>query len=359
MDDKKHGIVEKSISSFYNNMIDSLRNGHMDGFSGSDSSTVRLFGYPLGELVGIGRALYIASITTVGSLVHPDKIAIELRKIAMDLFMLSAGQGNCVGEFYVSFYSHMYDNRILLKLVKDVTQAGKIISSESIEAIKSMQLLANKACDYSKLPEPRLVLAYAYYFGFGVKNNRDFAIKLCIESMDETRQVENSVASVLEKQIKKEIRMEKRTKIFVSYSHSDVQYEEELRLQLKGIAYSGIVEYWDDSHLGPGVEIDKTIRDEMEKARFIIMLVSPDYMGSWYVRNKEFEPLIHAAKNEGATIYWIPVRPVSVKGTALADIEAVFDKRKSLASTRDFPERADRDKEYAKIAEHIYDTLNP
>jgi hypothetical protein len=155
-----------------------------------------------------------------------------------------------------------------------------------------------------------------------------------------------------------EIRRQGRTKVFVSYSHKDAQYEEELRTHLQAMAYSDIVEYWDDSHLQPGDAIDQTIKDEMAKAKFIIILISPDYLASWYVRKKELDPLLTAAEDEDATIIWIPVRKVMVKGTAFNDIKALFDKNKALASTRDFPERADRDAEYTKIAEQIFAVLS-
>ena len=153
--------------------------------------------------------------------------------------------------------------------------------------------------------------------------------------------------------------MENRTKVFVSYSHADRKYEEELRTHLQAMAYSGIVEYWDDGHLKPGDAIDQTIKDEMAKAKFIVMLVSSDYMSSWYVRNKEFDELIDAAEKEGAKIIWVPVRQAPIQGTALDSIMPLFDKNKSLADTRHYPGRPARDEEYAKIAKQIFNVLNP
>jgi len=156
---------------------------------------------------------------------------------------------------------------------------------------------------------------------------------------------------------KKEICIKNRTTVFVSYSHKDAKYEEELRDHLEGMAYSDIVDYWDDSQLKPGDQIDETIKDEMAKAKFIIMLVSPAYFASWYVRKKEFNTLIEAAEKDGAIIIWIPVSPVSTKGTALENIRAIFDKDKALDDKRAFSEVA-RNRVYKEIAEQIYDALN-
>jgi len=344
---------DESIGEFYEIIQRNIQSYFMSG-AGLGSLFSHPLGYPLEELVGIGRAFYLSALPIY------DQIRCELCDIAKSLFNLSAKQGNCFGEFYYAYYRDVYESQLLEKIY---IQENENEFEENCSVLAEIQQLASKVLVQSDLHEAKLILAYAYYFGCGVARNRDKAEEYLksglLEIYDTGTGYEFDRAMNLATTIGREHSMENRKKVFISYSHKDSQYEEELRLHLDAMAYSGIVEYWDDSHLNPGSPIDKTIADEMAKAKFIIMLVSPDYMASWYVRKKEFDTLINAAITEGAIIYWVPVRKVLVKGTALDSINAIFDKNKSLASTRDFPERSDRDMEYAKIAEHIYNALNP
>jgi len=366
---EKQKITTELIDELYAQIADDVRDyltGRPPRASASDSLAL---GYPLGEIVGIGRALYLASIGTIRESQQAgssdgtptrSQCRSELRDIASSLLSLAAKQGNGVAEFYHAFYHNVHEDFLL----KRICAEGNENDNELRTKLADLKLIADKVLSHSKLNDAYLVLAHAYYFGCGVAKSRNKAETYLFSSAllhQDTSKVDTYTylhAQRLADKIEREKRMEQRKKVFVSYSHKDKQFEEELRLHLQGMAYSGIVEYWDDKHLKPGDEIDQTIAYEMAKAKFIIMMVSSDYMASWYVRKKEFDELINAAKDEGATIYWVPVRQTMVKGTALDNINAVFDKNKSLASTRDFPERADRDKEYAKIAEQIYNALN-
>jgi hypothetical protein len=148
--------------------------------------------------------------------------------------------------------------------------------------------------------------------------------------------------------------IEKRTHVFVSYSHKDEQYEEELREHLQGLAYSGIVEFWDDKKLEVGDVIDKVIADKMSCAKVAVFLVSPSFLASHYVRTVELEPLIDAAEHEGAKIIWIPVRSCLMKGTQLEKYHSLIDKNEWLA---DKDKLNDRDKIYTALVKVISDVI--
>ena len=180
--------------------------------------------------------------------------------------------------------------------------------------------------------------------GWGVKQDVNEAIKYFKKAAKQGDiESENLLAKI-----------EKRTQVFVSYSHKDEQYEKELREHLESLTYSGIINYWDDEKIEVGENIDAVIEEEMSKAKVIIFLVSPSFMSSRYVRTVELDRLIDAAESEGARIIWIPVRSCLINETRLEKYRGLIDKNEFLA---DKEKLSDRDKIYTKAAKVIMEQV--
>ena len=91
--------------------------------------------------------------------------------------------------------------------------------------------------------------------------------------------------------------MAKRSKIrlFVSYAHADDQYADPFLKSLMGMlkpsrAYE--FELWRDTGILPGEDWLKEIEEALAKCRLGILLVSPEFLGSEFITEKELPEFI-------------------------------------------------------------------
>lgn len=100
---------------------------------------------------------------------------------------------------------------------------------------------------------------------------------------------------------------EKRTRVFVSYSHSDSKYLDEIRKHFKPISKN--IDFWDDSKLNPGDKWREEIDKAIDNSRVAILLLSADFLASDFIVNNELPPLLKAADEKGAKILIVILRP--------------------------------------------------
>src|SRR5690348_6987674 len=93
-----------------------------------------------------------------------------------------------------------------------------------------------------------------------------------------------------------------RTKVFISYSHQDKRYLDELRKYLKYYERKGDIEYWDDTKITPGSRWYTGIKKAIETAKIVILLISPDFLASDFIAKNELPILLEDAKHDKATI---------------------------------------------------------
>ncbi len=76
--------------------------------------------------------------------------------------------------------------------------------------------------------------------------------------------------------------------LFISYSHKDENFLEELLLDLKGLQDDGYIEAWYDGKILAGDEIDPEVESHLDEAHVILLLISRRFLGSSYIKEKEF-----------------------------------------------------------------------
>jgi internalin A len=95
-------------------------------------------------------------------------------------------------------------------------------------------------------------------------------------------------------------------KLFISYSKHDRQdYLEPLLRYLQPLVRGGWIEPWNDHQILPGEEWDKTIRQEIERADILLLLVSPHSLDTDYIWNVEIEAAMR--RHEAGTARVVPV----------------------------------------------------
>ncbi|MEK6478163.1 leucine-rich repeat domain-containing protein [Catalinimonas sp. 4WD22] len=97
----------------------------------------------------------------------------------------------------------------------------------------------------------------------------------------------------------------KMKKVFVSYSHDDIDYRRELQKYLVNLERENIIEIWQDGLIEPGEKWDIKIKDSLEKADIIILLVSQSFIASNYVHEVEMRKSL--LKVEEGTAKILPV----------------------------------------------------
>jgi ABC-type branched-subunit amino acid transport system substrate-binding protein len=145
-----------------------------------------------------------------------------------------------------------------------------------------------------------------------------------------------------------------RRELFISYSRKDSTWLEELRIHLTPLeVHDGLI-LWDDSIIQPGDNWLKEIEDALSRAAVALLLVSPDFLASNFIRRKELPALFQAAKDEGLTILWIPLRPCLWQSHPQLELrQAIFSPGRTLAEM----DKIEQQKVMVKIAEQIQGKL--
>lgn len=99
-----------------------------------------------------------------------------------------------------------------------------------------------------------------------------------------------------------------REHLFVSYSHKDAHWLEELKIHLKALNRVTSIKTWDDSQIRPGSEWRIEIDRGLQAARAALLLISPNFLASDFIMDKEVVRLLEAAKAEGVAILCLIVR---------------------------------------------------
>jgi hypothetical protein len=117
--------------------------------------------------------------------------------------------------------------------------------------------------------------------------------------------------------------VQKPLRIFCSYSHKDEEYLNVLRAWLRGLERQGQIEWWHDREIVPGWEWEEEIDMNLRTADIILLLVTPDFMASDYVFEKEIDRAIERHERGEALVIPIIVRPALWKGTSLDRLQAL------------------------------------
>ncbi|MCP5106949.1 MAG: toll/interleukin-1 receptor domain-containing protein, partial [bacterium] len=101
------------------------------------------------------------------------------------------------------------------------------------------------------------------------------------------------------------------SKIFISYSHNDNEWKEQLLKHLKVVEIEGYCSLWDDGEIQPGDNWAHGIETALDNAQAAILMISADFLISPFIRETEVPRLLERRKKEG-----IPIIPLIVKPCA-------------------------------------------
>lgn len=158
--------------------------------------------------------------------------------------------------------------------------------------------------------------------------------------------------------------MDKReVKFFVSYAHANkLSAAQFLKLfkEQTGAARSFNYKFWDDNQLVMGEKWNDSIQNALEKCDFGLLLVSPAFLASQYVTEKE---LPHYLNPGGKRCFPVMLAPVDFKRHDLKGLEKLQIFRlnsESFKSPRSFTEcKSQRKEDYVReLFAQIHDWLD-
>jgi formylglycine-generating enzyme required for sulfatase activity len=143
-----------------------------------------------------------------------------------------------------------------------------------------------------------------------------------------------------------------RTELFISYSRKDRAFLERFWTHLSPLETQYGLQRWDDSRIQPGdIWLDE-IEQALARAQVALLLVSPDFLASDFIRRKELPCLFEAAQNDGLKILWVPLLLCSWKRfRQIEQYQAVIPVNPTLAEMG----AVERDRAMVGITDHIHD----
>ncbi len=113
--------------------------------------------------------------------------------------------------------------------------------------------------------------------------------------------------------------------VFISYSHRDEAWLNELRKYLKPLEKRESIKIWDDREIKAGQDWREEIRGSLTSAKAAVLLISQDFLASDFINDEELPQLLAAAESRGVSIFWIAVSSSTVEDTEIAKFQAVND----------------------------------
>jgi internalin A len=139
-----------------------------------------------------------------------------------------------------------------------------------------------------------------------------------------------------------------RDHVFISYSHKDKRWLDDLLVNLRPFLRANSVTAWSDRQIQPGSNWFDEIQNELSRARVAVLLVTPNFLASDFIHEHELTPLLRDAENGGLTILWVPVRSSAYQKSPIKNYQSVIDPNKPLAEMK-----AERDAAWVRICEAI------
>ncbi len=111
-------------------------------------------------------------------------------------------------------------------------------------------------------------------------------------------------------------------RVFLSYSHADENYRNELAKHLKILQRQGIIETWHDHCILPGDEWENSINENLRSADIILLLISVDFINSEYCFALEMNEALAQHDRGEAVVIPVILRPCHWTGLPFGKLQA-------------------------------------
>jgi tetratricopeptide (TPR) repeat protein len=144
--------------------------------------------------------------------------------------------------------------------------------------------------------------------------------------------------------------------IFFSYSRKDEALMREMESHLEPLRLSRLIESWHDGCITPGEEWEPQIKENLQKAQIILLLISVNFISSKYCNAVELTQAMKRHKSGEALVIPLILKPcmwhpIPVGEMTLGELQALPKDAKPVTSWKD-PDEA-----YTNIAQGLYEKI--
>jgi hypothetical protein len=136
-------------------------------------------------------------------------------------------------------------------------------------------------------------------------------------------------------------------KVFHSYSHSDAPLRKELAKFLTPLEQNQKIVQWHDRKIEPGSNWNTEIKDELDAADLILLLVSPDFLASNYCFGVEVDRALTRLKRGEAKVVPILLKPSLWEESRFSELQIIPRDGKPITSWRS------QDEAFLSVAKEI------
>jgi serine/threonine protein kinase len=115
-----------------------------------------------------------------------------------------------------------------------------------------------------------------------------------------------------------------RNQVFISYAHDDAAWKDAFVRMLGPAIERGNISLWSDASIPVGERWSNEIDAALNSAAAGLLLVTPAFLDSDFIKSVELPRLLNLAKTIGVGIWWVPVSPSLYTATALKDVQAAW-----------------------------------
>jgi hypothetical protein len=111
--------------------------------------------------------------------------------------------------------------------------------------------------------------------------------------------------------------------LFISYAREDEAYRKELRKHLSGLLRQKVITDWHDRKIVAGQDWGREISAHLQAASIVVLLVSPDFMGSDYCWEREMAHALAMGERGDAVVIPVIIRPVDLEDAPFSHLQAL------------------------------------
>jgi predicted ATP-binding protein involved in virulence len=141
------------------------------------------------------------------------------------------------------------------------------------------------------------------------------------------------------------------TKIYISYSHKDKKWLDQIKVHLKALTLDGTFSIWDDGQIELGQDWRNEIDQVIRESSIVLLLISSDYLSSSYIVDYEVPALLQRREKEGIRVIPIILKPCMWQHTIFGEVQVYPSDGKPLSQMS----KAMRDIALSDLAKRLSD----
>lgn len=141
--------------------------------------------------------------------------------------------------------------------------------------------------------------------------------------------------------------------IFYCYARKDKKSRDTLAEHLSNLKWQGLITEWHDFDISPGQEWEDEIAAHLDSADIILLLITRNFMASYYCHEVEMKRAIKRHKAREARVIPILIGHVDWENAPFSKLQALPSNGKPVSDWR-----PDKDKAYTNICQGIKTVVN-